>query len=65
MSSRLIRTCMVCSPGLSVAGEHQKDMERERCHPDWARGGLVPFGIIVKVKSCKGQESFGIQISRR
>jgi hypothetical protein len=26
-------------------------------------GGLIPFGITVKVKSCKGGESFGIRIS--
>jgi hypothetical protein len=25
MVSRSIQTCMVCTPGLSVAGEHRKD----------------------------------------
>jgi hypothetical protein len=33
MGNRLIRTCTVCTPGLSVAGEHQKDKEVERCRP--------------------------------
>jgi hypothetical protein len=28
-------------------------------------GGLVPSGIIVKVRTCKEGKSFGIRISRR
>jgi hypothetical protein len=45
-------------PRVMVAGEHQEDKEGDVL--TWFRhgGGLVPFGITIKVKSCKGRESF-------
>jgi hypothetical protein len=33
MGSHLIQTCIVCTLGLSVAGEHREDKELESFHP--------------------------------
>jgi hypothetical protein len=46
-------------------GEHREGKEGE-CFVRFGHGGgLIPFGIIAKVKTCKERESFGIRISRR
>jgi hypothetical protein len=42
-----------------VVGEHREDKEGDVLSWFGHGGGLVPFGITVKVKSCKGRESFG------
>jgi hypothetical protein len=48
-----------------TAGEHREDKEGE-CFVRFGHGGgLVPSGIIVKVRTCKEGKSFGIRISRR
>jgi hypothetical protein len=45
--------------------EHREDKEGE-CFVQFGHGGgLVPSGIIAKVRTCKEGESFGIRISRR
>jgi hypothetical protein len=48
-----------------LAGEHRENKEGE-CFVRFGHGGgLTPSGIIVKVRTCKERERFGIQISRR
>jgi hypothetical protein len=48
-----------------MAQEHREDKEGE-CFVRFGHGGgLVPYGIIAKVRTCKEGESFGIRISRR
>jgi hypothetical protein len=48
-----------------MAGEHREDKEGE-CFVRFGHGGgLTPSGIIVKVRTCKERERFGIRISRR
>jgi hypothetical protein len=45
--------------------EHREDKEGE-CFVQFGQGGgLVPSGIIAKVRTCKERERFGIRISRR
>jgi hypothetical protein len=47
-----------------MAGEHREDKEGE-CFVRFGHGGgLTPSGIIVKVRTCKEIERFGIRISR-
>ena len=47
------------------AREHREDKEGE-CFVRFGHGGgLTPSGIIVKVRTCKEIERFGIWISRR
>jgi hypothetical protein len=65
MGSRLIRTCTVCTPGLWWLGSTERTRSENVLFWFGHGGGLVPFGITSKVKSCRGRESFGIQISRR
>jgi hypothetical protein len=48
-----------------TAGEHREDKEGEYFVRFGHGGGLIPFGIIVKVRTCKERERFGIRISRR
>jgi hypothetical protein len=48
-----------------TAGEHQEDKEGECFVRVGHGGGLVPSGIIAKVRTCKERERFGIGISRR
>jgi hypothetical protein len=51
------------NPRIMTAGEHS-DKEGE-CFVRFGHGGgLVPSGIIAKVRTCKEGESFGIRISR-
>jgi hypothetical protein len=53
------------NPGIMMAREHQGDKEGE-CFVWFGQGGgLVPFDIIAKVRTCKEGESFGIRISQR
>jgi hypothetical protein len=48
-----------------MAGELWEDKEGE-CFVRFGHGGgLVPFGIISKVRMCKEREIFSIRISRR
>jgi hypothetical protein len=55
----------VPNPGVMMAREHRKDKEGE-CFVRFGHGGgLTPFDIIVKVRTCKERERFGIRISRR
>ena len=52
-------------PRIMMAGEHWEDKEGE-CFVWFGHGGgLVPSGIIAKVRTCKERERFSIQISRR
>jgi hypothetical protein len=53
------------NPRVMTAGEHWEDKEGEYFVWFGHGGGLVPFGIIAKVRMCKEGESFGIRISRR
>jgi hypothetical protein len=48
-----------------VAREHREDKEGGVSIMVWRGGGLVPFSITIKVKLCKGVESFDIRISRQ
>jgi hypothetical protein len=53
------------NPRVMMVGEHREDKEGE-CFVRFGHGGgLTPSGIIVKVRTCKERESFGIRISRR
>jgi hypothetical protein len=53
------------NPRVMMAGEHREDKEGE-CFVRFGHGGgLTPSGIIVKVRTCKERERFGIRISRR
>ena len=53
------------NPRIMTAREHQEDKEGE-CFVQFGHGGgLVPFGIIAKVRTCKEGKSFSIRISRR
>jgi hypothetical protein len=53
------------NPRVMTAGEHQEDKEGG-CFVRFGHGGgLVPSGIIVKVRTCKEGKSFGIRISRQ
>jgi hypothetical protein len=53
------------NPMVMMAGEHREDKEGE-CFVWFGHGGgLTPSGIIVKVRTSKERERFGIQISRR
>jgi hypothetical protein len=53
------------NPRIMMAGEHREDKEGE-CFVRFGHGGgLVPSGIIAKVRTCKERERFDIQISRR
>jgi hypothetical protein len=52
------------NPRVMMAREHREDKEGE-CFVRFGHGGgLTPSGIIVKVRTCKEGESFGIRISR-
>jgi hypothetical protein len=53
------------NPRVMMAGEHREDKEGECFVQFGLGGGLTPFGIIVKVRTCKERERFGIRISRR
>jgi hypothetical protein len=47
------------NPRVMMTGEHREDKEEE-CFVRFGHGGgLVPFGIIVKIKTCKEGKSFG------
>jgi hypothetical protein len=46
-------------PRVMVVGEHQENKEGDVLSCFGHEGGLVHFGITVKVKSCKGGKSFG------
>jgi hypothetical protein len=53
------------NPRVMMAGELWEDKEGE-CFVRFGHGGgLVPFGIISKVRMCKEREIFSIRISRR
>jgi hypothetical protein len=53
------------NPRVMMAGEHRQDKEGE-CFVRFGHGGgLVPSGMIAKVRTCKERERFGIRISRR
>jgi hypothetical protein len=53
------------NPRVMMVGEHREDKKGE-CFVRFGHGGgLTPFGIIVKVRTCKERERFGIRISRR
>jgi hypothetical protein len=53
------------NPRIMTAGEHREDKEGD-CFVWFGHGGgLVPSGIIAKVRTCKDGKSFGIRISRR
>ena len=41
------------------AGEHREDKEGECFVRSGHGGGLVPSGIIVKVRTCKERKRFG------
>jgi hypothetical protein len=43
-----------------MAGEHREDKEGESVSWFGHGGGLVPFGLTDKVKSCKEGKSFGV-----
>jgi hypothetical protein len=48
------------NPRIMTAGEHWEDKEGE-CFARFGHGGgLVPFGIIAKVRMCKERKSFGV-----
>jgi hypothetical protein len=48
------------NPRIMTAGEHREDKEGE-CFVRFGHGdGLVPSGIIAKVRTCKEGDSFGI-----
>jgi hypothetical protein len=48
------------NPRVMTAGEHREDKEGE-CFVRFGHGGgLVPSGIIVKVRTCKEGKSFGV-----
>jgi hypothetical protein len=53
------------NPMIMTAGEHREDKEGECFVLFGHGGGLVPSGIIIKVRMCKQGKSFGIRISRR
>jgi hypothetical protein len=47
------------NPRIMTTGEHKEDKEGE-CFVWFGHGGgLVPFGIIVKVRTCKEGKRFG------
>ena len=47
------------------AGEHREDKEGE-CFVRFGHdGGLTPFGITVKVRTCEEIKRFNIRVSRR
>jgi hypothetical protein len=51
------------NPRIMTAGEHREDKEGE-CFVQFGHGGgLVPSGIIDKVRTCKERERSGIRIS--
>jgi hypothetical protein len=53
------------NPRVMMVGEHREDKEGE-CFVRFGHGGgLTPSSIIVKVRTCKERERFGIQISQR
>jgi hypothetical protein len=53
------------NPRVMLAGEHWENKKGE-CFVRFGHGGvLTPSGIIVKVRTCKERERFGIRISRR
>jgi hypothetical protein len=48
------------NPRIMTAGEHWEDKEGE-CFVRFGHGGgLVPSGIIIKVRTCKEGKSFGV-----
>jgi hypothetical protein len=48
------------NPKVMTARKHQEDKEAE-CFVRFGHGGgLVPSGIIVKVRTCKEGKSFGV-----
>jgi hypothetical protein len=52
------------NPRIMTAREHREDKEGE-CFVRFGHGGgLVPSGIIAKVRTCKEGKSFHIRISR-
>jgi hypothetical protein len=51
-------------PRVMMAGEHREDKEGECFIRFGHGGGLTPSGIIIKVRTCKERERFGIRISR-
>jgi hypothetical protein len=49
------------NPRIMTAREHREDKEGE-CFVQFGHGGgLVPSGIIVKVRTCKEGKSFGVK----
>jgi hypothetical protein len=53
------------NPRVMMVREHREDKEGE-CFVRFGHvGGLTPSGIIIKVRTCKERERFGIRISRR
>jgi hypothetical protein len=51
------------NPRVMMVGEHREVKEGE-CFVRFGHGGgLTPSGIIVKVRTCKERERFGIRIS--
>jgi hypothetical protein len=53
------------NPRVMMAGEHREDKEME-CFVRFGHGGgLTPSGIIIKVRTCKERQRFGIRILRR
>jgi hypothetical protein len=53
------------NPRVMMAGEHREDKEGESFVRFGHGGGLTSSGIMVKVRTCKERERFGIRISRR
>jgi hypothetical protein len=53
------------NPRVMMAREHREDKEGECLVRFGHGGGLTPSGIIVKVRTCKERERFGIRITRR
>jgi hypothetical protein len=53
------------NPRVMKAGEHREDKEGE-CFVRFGHGGgLTPFGITVKVRTCEERKIFGIRVSRQ
>jgi hypothetical protein len=51
-------------PRVMMAGEHREDKEGGCFIRFGHGGGLTPSGIIIKVRTCKERERFGIRISQ-
>jgi hypothetical protein len=47
------------NPRVMMAGEHREDKEGERFVWFGHGGGLTPFSITVKVRTCRERKRFG------